>query len=571
MKIRRNALSPISSLPPEVFIAIFSHLCLPGTSSSLHGRILDSDYHLTRLCVSHVCHQWREIALDQPLLWSHIDFFTQSAAGTAEILTRAKSAPLYLEASVSDCDWDDVRFRTLLQELPARIPYIYRLRISADPTDLDNIIRATIMSRSAFSLEHLSLSSQNERAGRRTRRRYPIPDSLFNDSTPRLSCLELCYCDISWESPLFKGLKHLEILRPSARLRPDLTIWLDALNEMPQLKTLILHSASPVAPSLPFNVERTITLPSLTRLDISGSPGDCALALAHLYLPALTSLCLSAITSPSHQHNGDVRILVLYIARHAHGPQDTKPLQSALIRSESNHTEILAYPVPDIDVEVYKQPTSLATARVALSFSGGGWHTFDERIELLWMVLAGLPLGGLVVLAAHELMGSPHDRGLSTRSFWLNNSAKMPRLQRVLLSPHTARGFLKMLTVEIVQEDGGHLRRWPVLPSLTELVMVDFSLYSLSLLPLYDALAKRMEREVPLERLDLRMCSAHSDGRSDDWLQSLSKFVVDVLVQEESSKARQMKTMWKIVACGPFVDGDDLSDNEGWFIDDDNE
>ena len=52
LKLRRNALSPISSLPPEVFAAIFSILCLPGTSSP--GR--KPDYHLARLSVSHVCH-----------------------------------------------------------------------------------------------------------------------------------------------------------------------------------------------------------------------------------------------------------------------------------------------------------------------------------------------------------------------------------------------------------------------------------------------------------------------------------------------------------------------------------
>ena len=74
LKLRRNALSPISSLPPEVFFTIFSLLCVPGTSSLGGGT---SDYHRTRLHVSHVCHQWREIALDQPLLWSHANFFTQ--------------------------------------------------------------------------------------------------------------------------------------------------------------------------------------------------------------------------------------------------------------------------------------------------------------------------------------------------------------------------------------------------------------------------------------------------------------------------------------------------------------
>jgi hypothetical protein len=92
LKLRRNALSPISSLPPEVFAA-YSPFVL--TWYIITGW--KPDHHLARLRVSHVCHQWREIALNQPLLWSHVDFTTLSLAGATEILVRAKSVPLYLE------------------------------------------------------------------------------------------------------------------------------------------------------------------------------------------------------------------------------------------------------------------------------------------------------------------------------------------------------------------------------------------------------------------------------------------------------------------------------------------
>src|SRR6266702_792197 len=80
---------------------------------------------------------------------------------------------------------------------------------------------------------------------------------------PRLSCLMLRNCDISWKSPLLKGLRHLDIRTPSAGRRPGLSVWLDVLDEMPELKTLTLHSATPVVPhgaSFPSDVERTVTL-----------------------------------------------------------------------------------------------------------------------------------------------------------------------------------------------------------------------------------------------------------------------------------------------------------------------
>ena len=123
LKLRRNALSPVSSLPPEVFATIFSFLCLPVTSS-LVGK---PDHHLARLRVTRVCHQWREIALNQILLWSHVDFTTLNLAGIGEILVGAKSVPLYLEANFSGNARDrrdDFRLSTFQKELQARVPHM---------------------------------------------------------------------------------------------------------------------------------------------------------------------------------------------------------------------------------------------------------------------------------------------------------------------------------------------------------------------------------------------------------------------------------------------------------------
>ena len=536
LKLRRNQLSPISSLPPEVFLAIFS-LLWPGG-----GRRPDSDNdHLTRLSISHVCHQWREIALDIPLLWSHVDFFAQAAAGTAEILARAKSAPLYFEASAGH-RWDDVRFSTFQNELRTRAAHICHLRISAKPLYLQRAAKELVSP--APTLEYLELTSHS--SGRSRRRIWVpsarIPDTLFNGCTPRLSHLEL-RCDISWKSPLLKGLKHLEIITPFGHARPLLTVWLDALGEMTQLKTLILREASPIARYLPFDVERerVITLPSLNRFDISGSLVDCTLALAYLDLPALTTLCLSAIFS--RKHGVDVKTLVPYIARHAHGLQDTQPLQSVLIRSEKFRIEILAWPVPDIDVQVYNQPAKPLPTRMALAFKGRSL-SFDEPL----VVLAGLPLSGLVVLSIHKLSRRPHN------NFWLHHSPKWPLLQRVLLSPYIAPGLIEML-----KDDGGRGR--PLLPSLTELIMVDFSLYDLTRLSLPDALRARVEQGVPVKRVDLRIC--HDDVRAGDWLQNFSESF-NVLVPEEFPARQQMRSMWWTVARGPFV-----NDEDGWSISDD--
>ena len=330
LKSRRNALSPISYLPPEVFAVIFSFLCLPG--NDIPGGKPDP-----RLFVSHVCRQWREISLNQPLLWSRIDFTSLSSAGVDEILDRAKSAPLYLKINVSSHRWK--KFRTFRKELQTRIPDICHLRISARSDLLQYTVEGLISP--APSLNHLSLSSCWGHGGsimRRDNGQSSIPDTLFDSSTPRLSFLELCNCNISWRSPLFKGLKNLKIFTPNEDATPELAVWLSALDEMPQLTTLTLHLASPIAPPFPFDVGRTVMLPSLTRLALLASPENCALALAHLDLPALASLSLTVQLLDA----SDVQKLLPFVIPHAHGPQAALPLQCTLIRSERNRADILA-------------------------------------------------------------------------------------------------------------------------------------------------------------------------------------------------------------------------------------
>ncbi|KAF8257832.1 hypothetical protein EI94DRAFT_1756648 [Lactarius quietus] len=538
LKSRRNTLSPISSLPPEVFAAIFSFACLPGIPS-LGGT---PDNNLTRLHISHVCRQWREIALNQPVLWSHIDFDTLSSASVTEMLVRAQSAPLYLEASmISRRPWDSVQFSTFQTELKAHVPHMRHLSITAR----DYLLRSTVkgLVSPAPTLECLSLSSicqwpQDE---------VSIQDTLFDGSTPRHSRLQLRNCDISWTSPLLNGLKYLEVQTPSQKARPELAVWLDALNEMPQLKALTLHSASPIVPPFPFDVNHTVTLPSLTHLDISDSERDCALALAHLDLPALTWLCLTV--KIYSQDVGGVQGVLPYIVRHAYGPQDIQPLQSVLIRNTRDLLSILAWSMPDIDVELHNPPTFLGATlptRVALSFKRVAWPHVDINLEILDMVLAGLPLDSLVMFAAQGVQGR-FARDLSTQQFWLSHSPKWPLLRRVRLASPVHRGFIDMLLDDT---------KSPLLPSLTDLVLNQDEMD-----------ADLTHSWVPLEILDLRMYNPYFGDHAED-VRLLSEIVVDVLgpiytKETRNTEVDKLTTMWDLLARGPFLE-EDNSDEEDY-------
>ncbi|KAH8987731.1 hypothetical protein EDB86DRAFT_3104920 [Lactarius hatsudake] len=407
----------------------------------------------------HTSHEWREVALNHPFFWSYIDFTTLTPAGATEILARAKSVPLYLEAYIPD----DLRVSTFKKEVQVHVSRICHLAIRAEPTHLQGVLKRLVSP--APTLEYLSLSG--EKQWRLDGQPFVlVPVTLFDGSTPRLSRLELRYCDISWKSPLFRGLKHLKISRLSTGARPRLSFWLDALDEMPQLKTLTLHSASPTTSSFPFDVQRTLTLPSITHMDISASPGGCGLILAHLVLPALTSLYLTAF-SRRRRNGGDMQRMLPYVVRHAHGPQDTRPLQSAFIEQDpcSQGPDILAWPAPDIDVEVQDLPNWSCTTlspRVKLSIRNKELSN-DITIEVLHC-------GDVIAQGTF-----PHSSG-------------------------SQQGFITMLL------EGTGERGSPLLPSLTELVFDQIELKNRWTLRLCDALMRRVEQGVPLEILDLRAC-----------------------------------------------------------------
>jgi hypothetical protein len=517
---------------------------------------LEPDHHLTSLRVSHVCHRWREIALHQPVMWSHVDF---TKACATEILVRAKSVPLSLEARIPCLHWDDVRFTTFRKELQTRTPHISHLGISAGLDHLQRILEVLV--EPAPTLEHLSLFSHGKCRVGITEGRLFVPDSLFNGSTPRLSHLKLCNCRINWKSQLLRGLRYLQIRSPPAEARPKLAAWLDALDEMPHLTTLALHMASPISHPFPLNVnfKRTATLPYLTHLEILAYPADCALALAHLDLPALTILYITA-KSGYLVNRVDIQMLLPYVVRHAHGPQDAQPLQSVLIRSDENYADILAWPVPDIDVEIQDPPTLLSRtlpARVTLSFLGRWRYTPTTCIG---MAIVALPLESVVTFVAQDFK-KPLDE-----ESWLLHLLKWPLLRRVRLAAPVEGAFKEMLVTNSRSDS-------LLLPSLRELAFVDKVLCDGGW---EHALTVRLEQGVPLDLLDLRM---HTPFQWDPAVvEILSKLAVNVLGPEKTSEERErIRSIWKTVGSSLFIrdvdfgegdsdhssaDGD--SDNDQW-------
>ncbi|TFY75480.1 hypothetical protein EWM64_g8532 [Hericium alpestre] len=263
---RRNALSPISCLHVEILSRIFMILSEEDrpSLSDVHWRIggnrkkEDSGGNLDMgwLKITHVCHHWRVVALDNGMLWAHV-VFDLGQNWTTEFLTRARHFPLTIHmhdvhgapvANGGQCFQDIISqhlYHTKELAFSSR-GYIVRPpgRPMADP--MLSVIAA--LSKPAPVLESISVHSIIPRP-------VNMVSNLFDHQAPRLRRLDLQYCTISWPLPEFQKLVHLAITcnssSPTAQdaimpseIAQDVAafrqFWF-SLERMPLLETLVLE------------------------------------------------------------------------------------------------------------------------------------------------------------------------------------------------------------------------------------------------------------------------------------------------------------------------------------------
>jgi hypothetical protein len=496
LKFRHNELAPISRLPCEILAATFSFLSVFAWN--------EGSGILAWICAAHVCHRWRETALNHPRFWSHINLTKLTPVGMAEILPRAKMAPLHLEAN--SIKWNVAHLEVFERQLKAHISHTRHLKFRGYQYYLSTVVGGLVSP--APTLESLSLFIEPSRYG------LPdviIPDNFFNCTAPNLTSLKLEKCDISWKSPLFKGLRILEILGLSADARPELSDWLDALNEMPQLKELSLRSATPLGPLADPLISRTVALPSLTHFRIDSSAKDCALALAHLVLPTLTWLKVGV---KSHDQEGeDVLLAIPYVVRNVCVLQDIEPIRSILIAGERKCAEVVTWTTPGADVKVCGPDTLNDMSRSeCLQFSAKGdrWY-YGVDTAIFDALLTLLPMNSVSTL-------SVQNRTRLSKEFWFRHAPRWPSLEQARLVPTAVRAFRDVLAEDIPLDSDG-----PRLPMLTKLILLDASLTAIRTFNLSDMLIERVEQGVPLEYLDLRTCVAANRA-----IQLLAEIVVDV-------------------------------------------
>jgi len=229
-KHQHNLGLPISRMPNEILSRIFCDLRNQYVNPARPRRLCRHQHGFKCLNswigITHVCHVWREVALNASLLWCHIDVSQQFYNWTPELLRRSKQSPLTLVV-----EWAAHK-HGLLGEMKRHFERARELVLD------DRLINSATMheifsSQTNFqNLETLDISL------------YGTP-FILNDShlrAERLRRLNLLSCPIDWNSKFLRGLTHLRLDQPTTNGLGcrDLTF---VLSKIPALETLHLSDA----------------------------------------------------------------------------------------------------------------------------------------------------------------------------------------------------------------------------------------------------------------------------------------------------------------------------------------
>jgi hypothetical protein len=290
----------------------------------MHGLQCIKDW----VVVTHVCHLWREVALDTTLLWCHIDVLPPLQSWIPELLRRSKQSPLtvILEWSSHQLAHDGLeqvrmhfgRVRELVLECPVT-------------TTLHEVFLSKFQ-----NLESLEIS-------RSTLRPFTLNDShLIGAECIRR--LILRSCSIDWKSKFLQGLTHLRLvdLPDSGTFGcHDFTL---VLSKIPALETLHISGIQfPQEENIKIHQASKVHLQNLQQLSVNCPLSEIAQFLPCLILPRSCKLHIFA------QNEYDkvcdrFRVILSWISNQLRVPTASSPT------SDSGHEHIRSLHLRKIQV-----------------------------------------------------------------------------------------------------------------------------------------------------------------------------------------------------------------------------
>ena len=302
----RNALAPISSLPPELLARVFDFYALvepPWSGVQKLGWI----------GVTHVCQRWRQVALNDASLWARVVGILPSPAWMSEALVRARDTPLVFDIVGTPSPG-------VLSKIPLHMSHTSKLRLHRLAIHDSQAVRE-ICALEAPVLEHFELGTSD--ATPVTFNQLAAGSTLFKGHSPKLRRFITSQIAIPWSLIPRGQLTQLRIIFSRGTSTPgisslnDSNRLFDLLINSPELENLSLEFCLPSVLSQVSHGE-PIHLPHLSRLSLGGSTCRVANLLKRLKLPPSATLhlyCISEDPSTYPDH-----LILPLISAHFHNP-----------------------------------------------------------------------------------------------------------------------------------------------------------------------------------------------------------------------------------------------------------
>lgn len=284
LKTRRNGISRIFRLPPELLSKIFIYHALANPvkpQDRLYGARTPGPgwTHVTS-----VCKHWRDVALNCPQMWSEIDF---NLPGLARIMVdRSKQIPVAVTIPHRLSATSEPYASQILSQP-------HRLRSLTTSEDESKPSRIQEMTSPAPVLRNLNMTILGQCG-------VSLPDNFLGGVTPELRDVSLTGWKLPWTSPLLTGLTTL-VLSPGMGIKgiqPPLNPvdFVGAFERMPHLRSLVIHIELPFIDDTTSRIAR---LPQLAEFSFIGACKDCIGALKRLALPTSAVLNMTCTSSYS--------------------------------------------------------------------------------------------------------------------------------------------------------------------------------------------------------------------------------------------------------------------------------
>ncbi|KAF5313209.1 hypothetical protein D9619_003492 [Psilocybe cf. subviscida] len=538
LKARRNSDPPIFKLPVEILSKIFQftqddYINLMDWTNC--GTTFISKMDLAWIAVTHVCRNWRGVALNDPSLWTRPPI--QHPKWTAVMLERSRMAGLHMSSSVYDLSRMPEHTRSsVISHIPRTIELTIRCAEAPVLDKLFTDLRTTV----GPMLQRLYIDATSLLWG--VHDPHPrIHANTFPGAT-KLRHLSLASVDIDWSSHLLSPLTTLSIQNVSDGTRPTPTKFLDILERMPGLKSLTLHDTLPTRDNLVkfTNIKRRrVPLLYLESLSIKSDVTECEFFWSNITTSVnLNYINILAIYKPGSDTSIPKLLAAIY-----------NPDSSEYFEANSRSAVIFGTVISGIASELVMRTNNHLSSSLDVGHTiipHGGSHGSGFTLNVDIRDASAFPIDGNQ--SGHFILSEPLNGIRWSRLSELNLTdlrvfdcaagfsqtfsrtfGTLPELHTVMVGRWTARPLVDSLLMDS-NEDPAVSINSIVLPGLRHIqfhhVVFNerYHEHAVETDRLQDCLMSRYERGVPIYSVSIEMCPYFSGIE----LETLEEIVVDV-------------------------------------------